>query len=105
MKTRRALQVKREQGQYIGAVPIYGYKRSEDNRHRLMTDPNTYKVVQSIYQMKLAGFSAAKIAVELNKATVPSPLAYKRAQGIACPTGGYSDKPNARWSATTILRI
>lgn len=105
IKTRSSLDAKRRQGKYVGAVPIYGYQRSCDNKHRFSLDPNTYTVVQSIFNMKLQGISAAGIASELNSAGILSPIAYKRKHGIAHPTGGFADKGNAHWSATTILRI
>jgi len=66
VKTRSSLDAKRKHGEYIGAVPIYGYQKSADNKHKLEPDPNTYAIVQSIYNMKLCGISAAGIANELN---------------------------------------
>lgn len=105
VKTRNALDAKRKQGEYVGAVPVYGYQRSEPNKNKLSIDQNTFTVVQSIFHMKLHGMSAAKIALELNDFGVLSPIEYKRKQGIPHPTGGYADNRDARWSATTVLRI
>ena len=105
VKTRSSLDAKRKQGQYVGAIPIYGYQKSDEDKHKLSIDPNTYTVVQSIFQMKLQGLSAAKIATALNDSSILSPIAYKRKQGIPFPSGGFADKCDARWSATTVLRI
>ena len=105
VKTRSAMDAKRKQGQYVGAIPIYGYLKSTDNKNRLIPNPDTYNVVRSIFQMKLQGMSSAKITAVLNGSCIPSPLAYKRKLGIAHPTGGFADRQNARWSTTTILRI
>ena len=105
VKTRSALDTKRRQGQYVGAIPIYGYLKSVDNKNQLIPDPDTFSIVQSIFQMKLKGMSAAKIATALNNAYIPSPLAYKQSLGISYPTSGFADKQNASWSITTILRI
>lgn len=105
VKTRSSLDAKRRQGKYVGAIPIYGYQKSPGDKNRLVPDPKTSTVVQSIFDMKLQGISAAKIATDLNDSGTPSPLAYKRNQGVVCPTGGFSDKNNAKWSATTVLRI
>jgi len=105
MKTRSSLEAKRRQGAYVGAVPIYGYQRSDDNKHKLAIDLNTCAIVQSIFHMKLKGLSATKIASTLNDSCILSPIAYKRQQGIPHATGGFADCQNAGWSATTILRI
>ncbi|MCL2568508.1 MAG: recombinase family protein [Oscillospiraceae bacterium] len=104
-KTRSSLNAKRRQGAYVGAVPIYGYQRSDSNKYKLAIDLNTYPIVQSIFHMKLQGLSAAKIASELNNSGVLSPIAYKREQGLPHSHGGFADNQNAHWSATTILRI
>ena len=104
-KTRSALAAKRENGEYVGAVPIYGYKCLEGNHRQLIPDLNTYKVVQSIFEMKLDGMSAAAIASYLNSQKVPSPLAYKRIKGIPHPTGGFADRKRVMWSVKTVLRI
>lgn len=105
IKTRTALEAKCRQGCYIGAIPMYGYQRSEENKHRLVPDVHTARVVKAIFEMKLNGMSTAKIANKLNSDKILSPLAYKRKHGVSCPSDGFSDKINPLWSATTILRI
>lgn len=55
--------------------------------------------------MKIDGRSADKIAEELNRLGIPSPLKYKREQGMPFPEGGYADVENSKWSATTVIRI
>jgi len=105
VKTRNALACKRSQGEYVGANAMYGYKKCPKNRNRLILDKNAADVVQSIFSMKLQGISAAKIAEVLNGLGILSPIEYKRIQEIPCPTGGYADKINPKWCATTILRI
>ncbi len=105
MKTRSALTVKRSNGDYVGACAVYGYKKSVENKNQLVPDEYPAGVVQGIFKRKLDGMSAARIAEELNLAGVLSPLAYKRDRGLPHPKGGYADKADAKWSATTVLRI
>ena len=62
VKTRSALDAKRRNGEYVGACPVYGYKKDEDNRNRLVMDEYPASVVRVIFRMKLEGVSAAKIA-------------------------------------------
>ncbi len=105
VKTRSALDIKRNNGDYVGACPIYGYRRSDDNKNRLVPDEFTAAVVNDIFRMKINGMSALKIAETLNSLGVLSPIAYKRDRGLPHPTGGFADAPNAKWSATTVFRI
>lgn len=105
IKTRTALEAKCRQGCYIGAIPMYGYQRLVENRHRLEPDVFAARVVIEIFEMKLHGLSTAKIANKLNSDNIPSPLAYKRKRGVSCPAGAFADKITPLWSATAILRI
>ena len=104
-KTRSALTAKRKNGDYVGACPIYGYKKSEENKNILVVDEYPSGVVRDIFNMKLDGMSAAKIADELNEAGILSPNEYKKNKGLPHPTGGYADKDDSKWSATTVIRI
>ncbi len=105
VKTRAALNSKRDQGDYVGACPVYGYRRSEENKNKLVPDEYPASVVRDIFRMKIGGMSALKIAEALNAKGVLSPMAYKRDRGLPHPTGGFADVPDARWSATAIFRI
>ena len=48
VKTRSALLVKRKNGDYVGACPVYGYQKSEENKNRLEIDEYAARVVQDI---------------------------------------------------------
>lgn len=105
VKTRSALAAKRRNGDYIGACTVYGYRKTEENKNRLVIDEYAARVVQDIFRMKIDGASAAKIAEELNRIGVLSPIEYKKHNGLPHPKGGYADKEDAKWSATTVIRI
>ena len=105
IKTRSALEVKRASGSYVGACPVYGYKKDEANRNRLVLDDYPASIVRDIFRMKIDGYSAARIAEILNERGVLSPMEYKKDRGLPYPKGGYADKDGAKWSATTIIRI
>lgn len=105
VKVRSALNAKRRNGDFVGAIPVFGYKKSDDNKNRLVIDEYAAHIVQDIFRMKINGRSADKIAEELNRLGIPSPLKYKRDNGIPFPKGGYADTDNSKWSATTVIRI
>lgn len=105
VKTRTSLDVKRRNGDFVGAFTVYGYIKSEDNRNQLIPDPYASRVVQNIFQMRLEGSSALRIANELNRLGILSPLAYKKNHGLPYAKKGYADREDCKWSATTIIRI
>jgi len=105
VKTRSALNVKRENGDFVGACPIYGYKKAEDNHNQLVIDEYPAGVVRDIFRMKISGMSALKIGDTLNALGVLSPLEYKKDRGLPHPKKGFADKADAKWSATTVIRI
>jgi len=105
IKTRTALDVKRRNGDFVGAFTVYGYIKSEENKNHLAPDPYASRVVQDIFRMRLEGASALHIANELNRLGILSPLAYKRNNGFPYAKKGYADRADCKWSATTIIRI
>lgn len=105
IKTRSSLDVKRRNGDFVGAFPVYGYMKAEDNKNLLVPDPYASRVVCDIFRMRLKGASASKIASELNRLGILSPLAYKKNNGLPYAKKGYADKADCKWSATTIIRI
>jgi len=105
VKTRSALGAKRGNGDYVGACPVYGYKKADDNHNQLVVDEYPASIVGDIFRMKISGMSALRIAETLNDLGILSPMEYKKAHGLPHPKGGYADKENSKWSATTIIRI
>lgn len=105
VKTRSALDIKRRSGDFVGAFTVYGYLKTGDKHKSLIVDPFASNVVKDIFRKRLDGLSAYHIAEELNKAGILSPLAYKRSNGLPYAKGGYADKEDCKWSATTVIRI
>ncbi len=105
VKTRSALEAKRRNGDFVGAFSVYGYVKTGEQHKKLTVDPYAAGVVREIFRRRLDGFSAQNIAEELNREGVLSPLAYRRNQGIPYAAGGYCDRADCKWSATTVIRI
>lgn len=67
IKVRASQNVKRMNGQFIGAFAPYGYKKAENNKNLLVPDSYAAGVVQGIFAKKLSGMSASGIAKIVNK--------------------------------------
>lgn len=104
MKIRSQLDVKRKNGQFVGAWAAYGYRKDPEDKSHLVIDEKAADIVRMIFDMKLSGYSQTRIAEKLNEMGVLTPLEYKRSQGLNCNVGFWKGD-NPRWVAPMITRI
>lgn len=70
----QAHKMSREKGEFWGARPPYGYKRSEESSKKLVPEENEREIVQKIfYWYVFEDMSGYEIARKLNDMAVPSP--------------------------------
>ncbi len=81
-----SLNIKRNRGEYIGSVPLYGYLKDTNKKGHLIIDPVASKVVKQIFYLYNAGYGKTAIARKLNNQGIPNPTEYKRQQGITYKT-------------------
>lgn len=104
VKIRSHLEVKRRNGEFIGAFAPYGYQKAENDRNTLVIDPVAAGVVKGIFRMKLHGLSQDAIANKLNEAGILSPMEYKSETGSNYRTS-FKTSEKAVWSSVTVRRI
>ena len=104
VKTRSQLEIKRQRGDFIGSFAVFGYRKDPADHHRLLVDDYAADVVRDIFKWKLEGVSAGDIADRLTKDGIPTPLDYKRSQGMRYSTR-FRVKEESVWSAGMVLRI
>ena len=104
IKIRSHLEVKRKNGEYIGAFTPYGYQKDSDNKNKLVIDVYAAGIVKEIYRMKLSGMSQTAIANALNKQGVLSPMEYKHSLGIRIQDN-FKTHEQAEWSTMSVKRI
>ena len=99
-KIKSVLHSKQVSGQYISACAPYGYRKSDEDRHKLAIDEDAAGTVRRIYEMRLSRMSYSKIAAALNREEIPAPRAYwYQTHNKDC-----SNIP-AQWSVTMVKRI
>ena len=104
IKIRSHLEVKRKNGEFIGAFAPYGYRKDETNRNSLLIDTYAAGVVKDIFRMKLHGYSQDAIANQLNDMGILSPMEYKNAMGSNYRTS-FKTNERAVWGSVTVRRI
>ena len=72
-KIKSVLHAKKKNGQFTGAFAPYGYRKCEDDRHRLVIDEEAAAIVRRIFEMRRSGTAYGKIAATLNQEGILSP--------------------------------
>ena len=103
-KVKSTQEVLRSNGLYIGSYVAYGYKKMDEDKNHIEPDEYAADVVRRIFNMKLEGYSAGRIADKLNSIGILAPGEYKKTLGINYKTG-WQTKVQIKWSAMAIYRI
>lgn len=99
-KIKSVLHAKMKSGQYLGSYAPYGYRKSEDDKHRLVIDEEAAAVVRRIFEMRRSGMAYGKITAALNQDGILSPRWY-----WAIHYGNGSCKCSKLWAYATVKNI
>lgn len=70
-----------QKGQYNATYALYGYRKSREDKHKLVIEPEEAAVVREIFDMKIAGIGTTHIAKSLNDRGILSPSELYRSGG------------------------
>lgn len=85
-KVRSSFRTKALNGEFFGTTTPYGYRKSPENKHKLIPDEHAH-IVQRMFQMALEGANCNTIARTFKAEKIPIPGAYTRdMQGIVHKT-------------------
>ena len=101
-KISSAIETKERRGQFIGVYAPYGYRKSDDDRHKLAPNPETAPIIKEIFALRLQGLGYMGIARLLNGQGVPAPGAYLYQCGLS-KQEKYRDAIWAAWNIKEIL--
>lgn len=76
-KIRASLNIKKRNGEFVGAYAPYGYVKDPDNKHQLLVDEDAADVVRRIFSLFIEGYSITKIMDMLTEEKIPIPSVYK----------------------------
>lgn len=75
------LRRKKEDGQFTGSMPPYGYKKDKNDKNHLVIDDEAAQVVHMIFELVADGKTYKEIAFKLNSEGVLTPKQYKLSKG------------------------
>ncbi len=98
---------KMRQGQFLGAFAAYGYKKKENDRHKLVIDEEAAQVVRKIFQYYIAGYSIQNICYKLQEENILTPSVYKQSKGFnfQSPNSKKYSQGHLLWGQSTVKRI
>ncbi len=77
MKVKSSKEVKRKNGEFIGAFAPFGYKKDDKDKHKLVIDKEVSHIIERIFNMKIEGYSSKAIADFLNSIGTITPSKHK----------------------------
>lgn len=93
-KIRSAFEARMKAGDFIGPFAPFGYRRSPENRHKLIVDEKTAEIVRRIFFESARGKTPKEICRKLDSDKIPTPLDFR------------NNIPKSRnWSSATVLKI
>lgn len=104
-KVRSVKQAKMRKGEYQGSIAFYGYKMSKMIKNKLEIDEPAAEVVRRIFRMAGEGKNPSRIALELNREGILSPLMYRRANHKDGLRGWKTAGETAVWMRENVRRI
>ena len=104
VNVRGTLNLRRQQGKFIGSFPTYGYLKDPDDNHHLIVDTETAPIIKMIFERFIAGESIIGITKDLNEMGIPNPSMYKKQKGFNYrhPSGRSND---GLWPDSSVRRI
>ncbi len=103
-KVKSQLAVKRRKGECLAAFAVYGYRKSAEERNRLLVDDYAAGIVRRIFAWKIEGMAVSAIAKKLNGLHILSPREYKKSLGLNF-RGGFTRGGTSKWSSPSVRRI
>lgn len=76
-KTKSSLITKQKEGKFLGGTVPYGYKRSDQNKYKLVIDEKAAEVIKKIFSLTSEGYGTTYIAKYLNSKKIVPPNKYK----------------------------
>ena len=95
-KVEATLDMKVQQGIFIGPRAPLGYQKAEDNHDQLIPDPKAAIIVRKIFELAANGIGITAIVRYLNEKEIPTPIQYARLNGLAGNYGNGSGNWNSR---------
>ena len=74
---KRVYKIKQEAGEYMGDIPVFGYTKDQNDKHKLIIDEDAAEIVRKIFDLYLEIHSQSGVMKILTNEKIPIPEVYK----------------------------
>ena len=100
-KVEAALDMKAQNGTFIGPRAPFGYQKLESNHGQLIPDPKAAIIIRKIFGLAANGTGVTAIVRYLNEKGIPTSIQYAKSNGLA---GNYDDG-SGDWNSRSVKYI
>ncbi len=105
-KIRSSIKARAKAGLYRSAFSPLGYRKSPDNKNKLIVDEETAPIVRKIFELAADGWGAHRIRTHFEKTEVPAPSWFLHQRGEKDYSKRFENPQNKYlWSHTVISNI
>lgn len=102
-KIHAALDIKMQEGEFIGAFAPFGYRKDPTNKNHLIIDEKAAAIVREIFTLAAAGHSPRQIAAICNEKDYPTPSQYRMQKYSHLTPSSFTVA--REWQGNTISKI
>ena len=103
-KIRAVFKAKGQSGKLLATIPPYGYIKDPEDKNHWIVDEEAAEVVREIFHLCVSGYGPTKLANELQRRKILTPVEYAKSKGWSVRSVKQQDDPFA-WDTSTVVRI
>ena len=103
-KIRAVFKAKGQSGKTLSTIPPYGYIKDPEDKNHWIVDEEAAEVVRKIFHLCVSGYGPTKLANELQRRKILTPVEYAKSKGWLVRSVKQQDDPFA-WDTSTVVHI
>ncbi len=103
-KIRAVFKAKGQSGKSLATIPPYGYIKDPEDKNHWIVDEEAAEVVREIFHLCVSGYGPTKLANELQRRKILTPVEYAKSKGWPVRSVKQQDDPFA-WDTSTVVHI
>ena len=103
-KIRAVFKAKGQSGKTLSTIPPYGYIKDPEDKNHWIVDEEAAEVVRKIFHLCVSGYGPTKLANELQRRKILTPVEYAKSKGWPVRSVKQQDDPFA-WDTSTVVHI
>ena len=103
-KIRAVFKAKGQSGKSLATIPPYGYIKDPEDKNHWIVDEEAAEVVREIFHLCVSGYGPTRLANELQRRKILTPVEYAKSKGWPMRSVKQKDDPFA-WETSTVVHI